>query len=94
MIHQKKTFITSHLRYHSLLLRAEDNVLTPSTLQVSSTLHNIISPMWQAMLVVHQQVEKIRGEDRGVSWQESFMRVPVVLEDSLANFLEDDFFGE
>ena len=49
------------------------------------------------MLEVHQRVEEIRG-DLGVSWQESCMRVPVVLtsavEDSLANFLGDDFFGE
>ena len=29
-----KSLLTSHLRYHSLLLRAENNVLTPATLQV------------------------------------------------------------
>ena len=48
------------------------------------------------MLEVHQRVEEIRG-DPGVSWQESCMRVPVVLtsavEESMANFLDNDFFG-
>ena len=45
------------------------------------------------MLQVHQRVEEIRG-DPGVSWQESCMRVPVVLTNTVEDFLEDDFFGE
>ena len=45
------------------------------------------------MLQVHQRVEEIRG-DQGVSWQESCMRVPVVLTNTVEDFLEDDFFGE
>ena len=49
------------------------------------------------MLKVHERVENIRGGP-GVSWQESCMRVPVVLsslvDDSVGNFLEDDFFGD
>ena len=48
------------------------------------------------MLKVHERVENIRGGP-GVSWQESCMRVPVVLSslvDEVANFLEDDFFGD
>ena len=47
------------------------------------------------MLKVHQQVEDIRG-DPGVSWEESCMRVPVVLTAAVehSNFLGDDFFGD
>ena len=33
-VEMPKSLLTSHLRYHSLLLRAENNVLTPATLQV------------------------------------------------------------
>ena len=43
------------------------------------------------MLEVHQQVEEIRG-DPGVSWQESCMRVPVILTSD--DFFGEDFFGE
>ena len=46
------------------------------------------------MLEVHQQVEEIRG-DPGVSWQESCMRVPVVLTSAVEDFFgEEDFFEE
>ena len=60
-----KTFFTSHLRYHSLLLRAEDNVLTPATLQVHFTLHSISSTngrqFWKCTSKWKRSVVKFEG---------------------------------